>query len=453
MVSIIVRTKNEEKWIASCLKAVFAQTYQDFEVIVVDNKSDDKTVEKAKAFAIKLVEIDRYLPGKAINRGVEASKGDIIVCLSGHCIPTNTSWLENLIKPFEEENVAGVYGRQEPMTFTTDWDKRDLLTVFGLDRKVQKKDSFFHNANSAVRRDLWEKYPFDEDATNIEDRIWAKQIISLGYFLVYEPAASVFHWHGIHQNRNPERCQNVVQILTSLENGEEQNQKSAPLDLHNLNIVALIPVKDDVPDCGGKSLLEYTVQRALQSQYINRVVVSADSEELAAKAREAGAQTPFIRPADLSLDHVDLSMVLQYSLQQLEDAGEIPDILVILEITYPFRRKDFIDKMIEKLVNEGLDSVIPVRAEYRTSWLKDNQDTRSIGEGFMPRVLKKSPLLINLMGLGCVTYPHFVRNGRKLGEKVGVVEVKNIYSPIEVRDEQSVEFASKLIGDWWEQNQ
>ncbi|MBI9074133.1 MAG: glycosyltransferase family 2 protein [Desulfatibacillum sp.] len=453
MVSIIVRTKNEEKWIASCLKAVFAQTFQDFEVIVVDNNSEDKTVEKARAFNVKVVEIDHYLPGKAINRGIQASKGDIVVMLSGHCIPTNTAWLENLVSPFEEENVAGVYGRQEPMTFTTDWDKRDLLTVFGLDRKVQKKDTFFHNANSAVRRDLWEQFPFDELATNIEDRIWAKQIISQGYFLVYEPSASVFHWHGIHQNRNPERCQNVVRILTSLENGDEPGQKAATLDLDNLNIVALIPVKDNVADCGQKSLMEYTVKRALQSKYINKVVVSADSEALAAQAREAGAQTPFIRPADLSLDHVDLSMVLQYSLMQLEETGEIPDILVILEITYPFRRRNFIDKMIEKLANEGLDSVIPVRAEYRTSWLKDNEDTKSIGEGFMPRTLKKSPLLINLLGLGCVTYPHFVRNGRKLGEKVGVVEVKNVYSPIEVRDEQSIAFAAKFIDEWWEQNQ
>jgi len=55
------------------------------------------------------------------------------------------------------------------------------MTVFGLDRRVQVKDSFFHNANSAFRREVWEKIPFDEQVTNIEDRVWAKKILSLGY--------------------------------------------------------------------------------------------------------------------------------------------------------------------------------------------------------------------------------------------------------------------------------
>ena len=47
-VSIIIRTKNEERWISSCLRAVLDQSYKDFEIIIVDNNSNDKTVEKAK---------------------------------------------------------------------------------------------------------------------------------------------------------------------------------------------------------------------------------------------------------------------------------------------------------------------------------------------------------------------------------------------------------------------
>ena len=47
-VSIIIRVKNEEKWITSCLRAVFSQTYKNFEVILVDNNSSDNTIKKAK---------------------------------------------------------------------------------------------------------------------------------------------------------------------------------------------------------------------------------------------------------------------------------------------------------------------------------------------------------------------------------------------------------------------
>ena len=53
LVSLIIRTKNEERWIHSCLDAVFSQCYKNFEVILVDNESTDKTVEKAHQFPIK----------------------------------------------------------------------------------------------------------------------------------------------------------------------------------------------------------------------------------------------------------------------------------------------------------------------------------------------------------------------------------------------------------------
>ena len=79
LVSIIVRVKNEEKWINSCLSSLYKQEYDNFEVILVNNKSSDNTVKKAKQFPIKIIEIDNYYPGKAINDGVKASKGEIIV--------------------------------------------------------------------------------------------------------------------------------------------------------------------------------------------------------------------------------------------------------------------------------------------------------------------------------------------------------------------------------------
>ena len=98
LVSIIIRIRNEEKWITSCLKAVFDQDYKNFEVIIVDNSSTDLSLEKAKKFKVKIINIEKFTPGKAINDGIKNSSGKIIVCLSGHCVPTSKSWLSNLIK-------------------------------------------------------------------------------------------------------------------------------------------------------------------------------------------------------------------------------------------------------------------------------------------------------------------------------------------------------------------
>lgn len=454
LVSIIIRTKNEEKWISTCLKSVFSQTYPNFEVIVVDNKSTDMSIKKAKAFDVSLVEMKEkeFLPGKAINKGIMQSKGAIIVCLSGHCIPVHNNWLANLIRNFEDENIAGVYGRQEPMSFSSDADKRDLLTVFGLDRKEQKKDSFFHNANSAIRRDLWEKIPFDDKATNIEDRIWAKELISRGFTLVYEPEASVYHYHGIHQNGDIKRCRSVVKILEELDSHDKPNGYNIH-DIQDMNIVALIPVKGMVQSCGGKSLLEYTVRRAQTSKYINKVIVSTDDQSLADLAIELGVEVPFLRPPELSMEYVDLSMVLQYSLNKIEEIGIFPDIVVVLEVTYPFRPEGMIDKLIKKLVREGLDSVVPVKLEYRTVWKREEAETKIIGQGFMPRRLKKNPLFVNLLGLGFVTLPNPIREGKIMGDKVGIMEVSDPFFHLEVRDEKTIDLAGRIIDDWWAENE
>jgi len=252
LASIIIRTKNEERWINACLQSVFSQDYGPLEVIIVDNNSTDKTLEKAKTYNVKVVNVKKYLPGKALNRGVKASSGEYIVCLSGHCIPKNTKWLSNLIKNFEShKKAAAVYGRQEPMSFSSEYDKRDLMITFGLDKKIQKKDAFFHNANSVIRRDVWKEFPFDEKVTNIEDRVWAQKVLKNNFEIIYEPIASVYHYHGIHHDRNPERCLKVTRIMENLQKSKKSFQRSV-YKIQDLKCAVMIPVKGRVPMLGGK---------------------------------------------------------------------------------------------------------------------------------------------------------------------------------------------------------
>jgi len=444
-ISIIVRTKNEEKWIGSCLEAIYSQTVKDIEVIVVDNKSTDRTVEKAKQYPVKFVHIDDYMPGKSINDGIKVATGEYIVCVSAHCIPVNKVWLENLLKNFDEhDNVAGVYGRQEPMSFTSDGDKRDLLLVFGLDKKIQYKDSFFHNANSMFPREIWEEIPFDEKTTNIEDRIWGREIIKRGMSIVYEPEASVYHWHGIHQEQNKKRCQNVVRIIEELE--AQDGQMFKPISLNSLKKIAIIPVKGNAPLINGKSLLELTIVHALECKHLDRVIVSTDNKEMAQLARECGAEAPFLRDENLSKDHVDLGHVFAYTINELEKEGYFADIVMMLEITYPFRPKFFLDELVEKYAKDGVDSIMGATKEFRSCWAKSDEGLRRVDEGFIPRNFKE-PILIGAMGVGCITHPVYLREGKLLGDNVGLMEIDDPRASIEVRDELGVAFASQISLD------
>jgi hypothetical protein len=296
-----------------------------------------------------------------------------------------------------------------------------------------------------IRRDVWEKIPFDEKITNIEDRLWAKEALQAGYQIIYEPAASVFHYHGIHQNQDVARCTNVVRILEELE-GENSGQANYP-EIRDMQVVALIPVRGEALILNGKPLLAYTVESAKNSRSISRVIVSTDSPGNAEIARDCGAEVPFLRESSLSEDHVDLEHVYQYSVHRMEEQGIMADVVVPLEITFPFRSEGFIDRLVHRLVSEGLDSVVAARPEFGSCWIKESDSLKRVDNGFIPRKFKE-PVYIGMKGLGCATYPQFLREGHLFGEKVGILETKNPYGPVEVRDGIGLQFAEELMKRW-----
>ncbi len=418
-ISIIIRSRNEEKWITSCLDAIFSQSIQDIEVVLVDNKSTDRTIEKAKAFDVNVIryEADVFKPGYAINLGVQASTGEYFVVISAHCIPVDQYWLENLVRNFTSPETAGVYGRQEPLSFTSDLDKRDLINIFGLDKKYQKKDPFFHNANSMVKRVVWDEFPFDEGADHIEDRIWAQKILKNGYQIIYEPEASVYHYHGINQGRNVTRAKGIVRILEQI-----HNQKYSCV-LEGLNIVAIIPSRGAPRKINGRYLIEKTIANAKKSKLLNKIVIASDNNETIDIADKLNT-TAILRPKDLSFPYISLVQVYKYVLDQLADKNYYPDLIFLLEEEFPFRSDKLIDRMIEGLLHGGYDSVIAAYREYGSLWRPEGDELIRVDEGMVPSKLK-TPLYRGIMGLGCLTHPEAIYGGKKLGKKVGLIDVDN----------------------------
>ena len=447
LVSIIIRTKNEERWISSCLKSVFNQNYKNLEVILVDNNSTDQTVNIAKNFPVKLVKIDKFFPGKAINDGIRASCGEYIVCLSGHCIPTSETWLENLINKLSDSQIAGVYGRQEPLSYTNNLDKRDLLTVFGLDPKLQVKDSFFHNANSAITRKIWNLFPFDEEVTNIEDRVWGIRLIKAGYKIFYEPEASVYHWHGINHGLNEQRAKKIVNILENLDDFATKGKYVN--DISKLNTIAIIPIRGKSLKVNGKNLIEYTIDALRESKYINDFYVVTDCQETADLSISLGAKVPCLRPSQLSEDYVDVLEVINFMLRKIESDNKFPDLVCSLEETYPFRSPDLIDNMITHIVNEGLDTLVAANLEMRGIWLEQNDKYEILNDIFMPRNLKKTKSFVGLFGLCCVTHPLAIRNSNLFESKYGIYEVKNQISSLNIRNNVDAMKLGNLLETWW----
>lgn len=441
-VSIIIRSKDEEKWIGSCLKSIFNQSYKNFEVILVDNCSKDKTISIAKKFNLKILKIKKFLPGKAINQGIKISKGNLIVCISAHCIPTNKFWLRNLIKGLKKKDVGAIYGRQEPLSFSNPLDKRDLLITFGLDKKVQRKDYFFHNANSAFSKKIWNKINFDEKITNIEDRDWAKKIINMNYKIIYEPSSSVYHYHGIHQNLNIERAKSIVNII---ENLDYEKNKIYKKNIKNLNIMCIIPSKGEPIYTSQKhSLIENTILDAQQSDLIKKIFVATDDNKTINIAKKNKINDIILRPKSLSEKHTSIIEVLNFAIEKIEKKYKKIDLLVIMDPSHPFRENNLADKMINKIYRKKYDSIVAVNPEYRKVWkLKDNLLADINDENFMPREIKDEKLLVSLGGLCLITSPDYIKDTSMFGSKILKYEVKDPLSSVQIRTKKDLSLFKK----------
>ena len=121
------------------------------------------------------------------------------------------------------------------------------------------------------------------------------------------------------------------------------------------SIIALITARGgskglpgkNVRPVGGKPLIAWTIEAALGSAAIKRVIISTDDEEIARVSREAGAEVPFLRPAEIARDDSPHILTSEHAIRWLDQHGhERPDYLMLLQPTSPFRTTADVDAAI-----------------------------------------------------------------------------------------------------------
>ena len=164
----------------------------------MDSGSFDHTREIGHRRGARLVQIrpDDFTFGHSLNEGIRHSAGRHLAIVSAHTRPLSAGWLEHLVAPLRDERVAMVYGLQRGAPESKYGELRDFERTFGLEARALTPPHFFaNNANSAVRRDLWDQQAFDETLPGLEDVAWAKHWMERGYRVAYEPAAGICHIH------------------------------------------------------------------------------------------------------------------------------------------------------------------------------------------------------------------------------------------------------------------
>lgn len=122
---------------------------------------------------------------------------------------------------------------------------------------------------------------------------------------------------------------------------------------------------------GDKPLLYYTIKAALDSNLLNKIVVSTDCEDIASVAIQYGASAPFIRPIEYAKDNSTSVDVVRHALEFFKNNGENFDAVCLLQPTSPFRPFGYIDECIKKFINSRADSCVSLRQvphEYNPHW-------------------------------------------------------------------------------------
>lgn len=140
-----------------------------------------------------------------------------------------------------------------------------------------------------------------------------------------------------------------------------------------------LPRKNVLP-LNGKPLIAWSIDAALKSKYIDRVMVSTDCQEIEAIAIEYGAESPFLRPNDIAGDFASTDSVILHFIEAVSDKIKA-DIIVILQPTSPLRLSSDIDNALKLLIGKNANGVVSVcECEHSPFWSNTLPEDGNMGE-------------------------------------------------------------------------
>jgi len=220
-VTVVIRALNEAEFLPECLSSVLDQDYDgQIEIVLVDSGSTDRTIEIAQSYDCKIVHIKKsdFSFGRSLNMGCLAARGDVLILLSAHCIPTERLWLKNLIQPISAGLCDYAYGRQIARAGISKFSEGMVFKKYYPEKSSSPQVGYFcNNANAAIKRTTWDRLRFNEELTGLEDLELARRMVYAGGSVAYVAESTVEHIHRENWARIKIRYEREAVAMTDIE--------------------------------------------------------------------------------------------------------------------------------------------------------------------------------------------------------------------------------------------
>jgi glycosyltransferase involved in cell wall biosynthesis len=437
-ITIYTPTYNCDKYLEKSIDSVLNQTYQDFELIIIDDASTDNTQKILKKYAknpkIKILKNEKNLGlNKTAIEAIKLAKGEYVIRVDADDYLDENALMIMVDVLERHPEIGMVY---PDFFFVNEGGEiLDYYRKMKIGEEVELLDLPAMGGCTMIRKSCYKAIGGYRDDVRWQEKydLWLKFISK---FKPYNINLPLFYYRR-HGNNMSNETKKLLEARRHIKDKfiEKKREKNPP------KILAIIPTRSkfyvypDFPTkkIAGKPIMYYPISAVKNTPYIKKSLFITEDKALVKKAQEMGIKS-LIRPKELAAPGVGIEKTINYILKQLKEKEKyIPDIVVILFITSPLITSEHLKEAINTLIIYDADSVIAVKED---KGIHDRHGKYGL-EPLLPRRLLKHErdFIFEETGAFIVTKRKFITDKNLFGKKI---------SHIVLSDDEAVRIDNKF---------
>jgi len=202
----------------------------------------------------------------------------------------------------------------------------------------------------------------------------------------------------------------------------------------------------------GKPLIAWTIEQALASKYLDRVIVSTEDEEIAKISKKFGAEVPFMRPKELATNEAKGIDVVLHTINWMDKNNKFYDLIILLQPTSPLRTSEDIDKAIELLLLKKAKSIVSVcKTKHHPYWSNTLPEDRCMKDFIKREIMNKNrqelPIFYRLNGAIYLSHCNYLKEQRSFLSKQTFAYIMSQWRSVDIDNKLDLELAKILMSE------